>query len=81
MPSAPEGRYHAGAESAWGNPAAPIAGRMIAPIATTVAGDEPEIAANSAAGHHAGEAPGPPYQCPISDRRERDSCGARRRRG
>ncbi len=37
---------------------------MIAPIATTVAGDDPEIAANSAQAITPAR-PRPPYQCPI----------------
>src|SRR6478752_3264969 len=47
-----------------GNPCATIAGRITDPIATTVAGDEPEIAANSAHASTAASAR-PPYQCPT----------------
>src|SRR5664279_2351985 len=47
----------------FGKPCATIAGRITEPIATTVAGDEPEIAANSAQASTAASA-SPPYQCP-----------------
>src|SRR4051812_38705892 len=47
-----------------GKPCATIAGRIPDPIATTVAGDEPEIAANKAQASTAASAR-PPYQCPT----------------
>src|SRR5438477_7509521 len=47
MPSAPE-VVMTPAPNRLGKPCLTIAGRMIEPMATTVAGDEPETAANSA---------------------------------
>ena len=47
MPSAPD-VVMTPAPKRFGKPCATIAGRMIEPIATTVAGDEPDTAANSA---------------------------------
>ena len=47
MPSAPE-VVMIPAPNLFGNPALIIAGSRIEPIATTVAGEEPETAANSA---------------------------------
>ena len=47
-----------------GKPCATIAGRMIEPIATTVAGEEPDTAANSAQAMTPAR-PRPPYQWPI----------------
>src|SRR5689334_25281788 len=63
MPSAPE-VVMTPAPKRFGNPALTIAGITIEPIATTVAGLDPEIAANSA---HAmtPASPRPPYQCPT----------------
>src|SRR5690242_11512676 len=49
-----------------GNPCAAMAGSSTEPIATTVAGDEPEIAANSAQATTAASAR-PPYQWPTID--------------
>ena len=63
MPSAPDVAITP-APKRLGKPCATIAGRMIAPIATTVAGDEPEIAANSAQAITPAR-PRPPYQWPI----------------
>ena len=70
MPSAPE-VVITPAPKRLGKPCCTIAGRMIEPIATTVAGDEPEIAANSAQAMHAGE---PQAAVPMPDHggRERD---------
>ena len=65
MPSAPE-VVITPAPKRLGKPCCTIAGRMIAPIATTVAGDDPEIAANSAQAITPAS-PRPPYQCPISE--------------
>ena len=47
MPSAPD-VVITPAPKRFGKPCLSIAGRMIEPIATTVAGDEPETAANNA---------------------------------
>ena len=47
-----------------GKPCATIAGRMTEPMATTVAGDEPDTAANSAQASTPASAR-PPYQCPT----------------
>src|SRR4029079_7833460 len=47
MPSEPE-VVMTPAPNRFGKPCATIAGRMTEPIATTVAGDEPDTAANSA---------------------------------
>ncbi len=63
MPSAPE-VVMTPAPKRFGKPCWTIAGRMIAPIATTVAGDEPEMAANSAQAITPAR-PRPPYQWPI----------------
>ena len=70
MPSAPE-VVMTPAPKRLGKPCATIAGRMIEPIATTVAGDEPEIAANNAQAITPAR-PRPPYQCPTMRGRERD---------
>ena len=51
----------AGYPKRFGNPCATIAGRITEPIATTVAGDEPEMAANRAQASTA-ESARPPYQ-------------------
>src|SRR5215218_7947855 len=63
MPSAPDVVITPAPKRA-GKPWRTIAGKMIEPIATTVAGDEPETAAKSA---HATTpaSPSPPYQCPT----------------
>src|SRR5512139_2241845 len=52
------------APNRFGKPCATMAGRITEPIATTVAGEEPEIAANSA---HATtpDSARPPYQWPT----------------
>ncbi len=63
MPSAPEVAMTP-APKRLGKPCSTIAGSMIEPIATTVAGDEPEIAANSAQAITPAR-PRPPYQCPT----------------
>ena len=47
-----------------GNPCFTIAGIMIEPIAITVAGEEPDTAANSAQAITPAS-PRPPYQCPT----------------
>ena len=52
------------APNRFGKPCATMAGRMTEPIATTVAGDEPEMAANKAQASTAANAR-PPYQCPT----------------
>src|SRR5258708_19191356 len=49
----------------FGNPCATMAGRITDPIATTVAGDEPEMAANNAQASTAASAK-PPYQWTTS---------------
>src|ERR671939_103854 len=49
-----------------GKPCASIDGRMTEPIATTVAGDDPDTAANSAQAMPAAS-PSPPYQWPTMD--------------
>src|SRR3982751_3242062 len=63
MPSAPE-VVMTPAPNRFGKPARTIAGSRIEPIATTVAGDEPETAANSA---HASTpaSPRPPWKWPT----------------
>src|SRR5258708_2033066 len=63
MPSAPD-VVITPAPKRLGNPWRTIAGSMIDPIAITVAGDDPDTAANSA---HAitPASPRPPYQCPT----------------
>src|SRR5574343_1948567 len=48
----------------FGKPALTIAGSRMAPMATTVAGDEPDTAANSAQASTPAR-PRPPYQCPT----------------
>ena len=63
MPSAPE-VVMTPAPKRLGKPCSTIAGSMIEPIAITVAGDEPEIAANSAQAITPAR-PSPPYQCPT----------------
>src|SRR5487761_2012704 len=65
MPSAPD-VVMMPAPNFFGKPALTIAGNRIEPIATTVAGEEPEIAANKA---HAStpERPRPPYRWPTID--------------
>ena len=72
------GRDHAGAE-ALGKPCLTIAGSRIEPIATTVAGLEPDTAANSAQAMTPAS-PSPPCQWPTIDVAKRSSA-ARRRRG
>src|SRR4030095_6034632 len=63
MPSAPDVVMTPAPQRA-GKPCLTIAGRMIDPIATPVAGDAPETAANSA--HAITPArPSPPCQCPT----------------
>ena len=54
------------AANRFGNPRWTISGRMIEPIATTVATEEPQIAANNAQARTPAR-PRPPYQCPIID--------------
>ena len=63
MPSAPE-VVTTPAPKRFGNPCATIAGRMIEPMATTVAGLDPDTAANSAQAMTPAR-PRPPYQWPI----------------
>jgi hypothetical protein len=63
MPSAPE-VVITPAPNLFGKPALSIAGMRIDPIATTVAGDEPETAANKAQATTPAR-PRPPYQCPT----------------
>jgi hypothetical protein len=65
MPSAPD-VVITPAPKRLGNPWRTIAGSMIDPIAITVAGDDPDTAANSA---HAitPASPRPPYQCPTME--------------
>ena len=63
MPSAPE-VVTTPAPKRFGNPCATIAGRMIEPMATTVAGLEPDTAAKSAQAMTPAR-PSPPYQWPI----------------
>src|SRR6202008_1610740 len=63
MPSAPE-VVMTPAPKRLGKPCATIAGIMIAPIAITAAGDDPETAANSAQAITPAS-PRPPYQCPT----------------
>ena len=65
MPSAPE-VVMTPAPNRLGKPCATIAGRMIEPIATTVAGDDPEIAAKNAQASTPAR-PRPPYQCPTME--------------
>ena len=63
MPSAPD-VVITPAPNCLGKPWLTMAGRMIDPMATTVAGDEPDTAANNA--HAMTPArPSPPYQCPT----------------
>ena len=70
MPSAPE-VVMTPAPNCLGKPCATIAGRMTEPMATTVAGDEPETAANSAQAMTPAS-PSPPCQCPTIDGGEVD---------
>ena len=63
MPSAPE-VVITPAPNRFGKPCFTIAGSMIEPIATTVAGDEPDMAANSAQAITPAS-PSPPYQWPT----------------
>ena len=65
MPSAPE-VVITPAPKRFGKPCATIAGIMTEPIATTVAGDEPDTAANSAQATTPAR-PKPPYQCPTME--------------
>ena len=65
MPSAPE-VVMTPAPKRFGKPCLTIAGRMIEPIATTVAGDEPDTAANSAQAITPASAR-PPCQWPTID--------------
>src|SRR3954466_12259249 len=63
MPSAPE-VVMTPAPKRLGNPCFIMAGSMIDPIAITVAGDDPDTAANSAQANTPAS-PRPPYQCPT----------------
>src|SRR5882672_9510125 len=63
MPSAPD-VVMTPAPKRFGKPCATIAGSTIEPIATTVAGDDPDTAANSAHAITPASAR-PPYQCPT----------------
>src|SRR6266699_2699245 len=63
MPSAPE-VVITPAPKRLGRPCFTIAGSMIEPIAITVAGEDPETAANSAQAITPAS-PSPPYQCPT----------------
>ena len=63
MPSAPD-VVITPAPKRLGRPCFTIAGNMIEPIAITVAGDDPETAANSAQAITPAR-PRPPYQCPT----------------
>src|SRR5690349_368322 len=63
MPSAPDVVITPAPKRA-GKPCRTIAGRMIEPIATTVAGELPDTAAKSAQAITPAR-PRPPYQCPI----------------
>ena len=63
MPSAPE-VVITPAPKRLGKPCFTIAGSMIEPIAITVAGDDPDTAANSAQAITPAS-PSPPYQCPT----------------
>ena len=65
IPSAPEVAITP-APNLFGKPALTIAGNRIEPIATTVAGEEPETAANSAQATTPAR-PRPPYQWPTID--------------
>src|SRR5689334_8365887 len=65
MPSAPD-VVITPAPKRLGKPCFTIAGRMIEPIATTVAGDEPDTAANSAQAITPASA-SPPCQWPTMD--------------
>jgi hypothetical protein len=78
MPSAPE-VVMTPAPNLFGKPALTIAGSRIEPIATTVAGDEPETAANRAQASTP-ERPRPPYQCPTMTSRN-GSCASPPRHG
>jgi hypothetical protein len=63
MPSAPEVAMTP-APNLFGKPALTMAGSRMEPMATTVAGLEPETAANSAQASTPAR-PRPPYQCPT----------------
>src|SRR4029079_2826927 len=63
MPSEPE-VVITPAPNSFGKPCATIAGRMTEPIATTVAGEEPDPAANNAQPNTPASA-NPPYQWPT----------------
>ncbi len=63
MPSAPD-VVMTPAPKRLGNPCFTIAGIMIEPIAITVAGEDPDTAANSAQAITPAS-PSPPYQCPT----------------
>ena len=63
MPSAPDVAITP-APKRFGYPCLTIAGSRMEPIATTVAGEEPEMAANSAQATTAAR-PNPPYQWPT----------------
>ena len=65
MPSAPEVAITP-APKRLGKPCRTIAGSMIEPMAMTVAGDDPETAANSAQAITPAS-PSPPYQCPTME--------------
>src|SRR5512132_2235663 len=65
MPSAPDVVMMPAPKRA-GKPCLIIAGRMIEPIATTVAGDDPDTAANSAQAMTPAS-PSPPCQWPTID--------------
>src|SRR3954468_10664785 len=65
MPSAPD-VVITPAPKRFGKPCATIAGRMIEPIATTVAGEDPETAAKSAQAIPPASAK-PPFQCPTHE--------------
>src|SRR4030095_11593773 len=65
MPSAPDVVITPAPKRA-GKPAFTIAGRMIEPMATTVAGDDPDTAANNAQAITPAS-PRPPCPCPTID--------------
>ena len=69
MPSAPE-VVMTPAPKRFGKPCLTIAGRMIEPIATTVAGLEPGHRGEQRAGHHAGERQA---AVPVADHRGREA--------
>ena len=66
MPSAPDVVMTPAPKRA-GKPCLTIAGRMIEPIATTVAGDAARHRGEQRAGHHAGQRRGRPCQWPTID--------------